>query len=191
MKLVPTYTLISFFTVYHDGLVQELAKKGDLDYKKQIARIKGDLKPVFDSVKTTSLPVEYLMTTKADGNYLLYAKKDQKGYISLQKKFFEKMGDLAKPDDYGQAVLALMDATGNKLTEESATEALGWVDKLLSSDLDIMSRIRFLAIAGDCYATLNNSEKARSCYNQAYTLSFQTGEINFQVGLQEKLNLLN
>lgn len=191
LQVVPVYTLIGFFATYQDALVQELAKKGDLDYKKQIARLQGDLKPVFDSVKTRSLPVEYLMTTKADGNYLLYAKKDQEGYISLQKAFFEKMGDLAGPDDYRRAVTALMDVCGEKLKAASATEAIGWLDKLLSGNLDINSRVRFLAMTGDCYAALGNSEKARGCYNQAYTLGLQLGDVYFLTGLREKLNLLD
>ena len=191
LQVVPVYTLIGFFATYQDALVQELAKKGDLDYKKQIARLQGDLKPVFDSVKTRSLPVEYLMTTKADGNYLLYAKKDQEGYINLQKAFFEKMGDLAGPDDYRRAVMSLMDVCGSKLKAASATEAIGWLDKLLSGNLDINSRVRFLAMTGDCYVALGNSEKARGCYNQAYTLGLQLGDVYFLTGLREKLNLLD
>ncbi|MFR5656683.1 MAG: hypothetical protein ACLUDU_01190 [Butyricimonas faecihominis] len=63
---------------------------GDLEYKQQIARIKGDLKSVFDSVKTKSFSVEYLMTAKADAFYALYAQKDQAKYVRLQKEFLIK-----------------------------------------------------------------------------------------------------
>ena len=81
------YTLVSFFASYQDRLVQSMAMDGDLEYKQQIARIKGDLKSVFDSVKTKSFSVEYLMTAKADAFYALYAQKDQAKYVRLTKDF--------------------------------------------------------------------------------------------------------
>ena len=147
-RILPVYTLVSFFASYQDRLVQSMAMDGDLEYKQQIARIKGDLKSVFDSVKTKSFSVEYLMTAKAD-------------------------------------------AVANKLTEESATAALSWLDKLLSGNSDMATRVRYLIMAGDCYQVLENNEKAKSCYNEAYMLSFQTGDINLQVRLREKMDLLS
>ena len=190
-RILPVYTLVSFFASYQDRLVQSMAMDGDLEYKQQIARIKGDLKSVFDSVKTKSFSVEYLMTAKADAFYALYAQKDQAKYVRLQKEFFDKMGDLASPSDYQRAVVALMDAVANKLTEESATAALSWLDKLLSGNSDMATRVRYLIMAGDCYQVLENNEKAKSCYNEAYMLSFQTGDINLQVRLREKMDLLS
>lgn len=190
-RILPLYTLVAFFASYQDRLVQTMAMDGDLEYKQQIARIKGDLKLVFDSVKTRSFSVEYLMTAKADAFYALYAQKDQAKYVHLQKEFFDKMGDLAGPSDYQRAVIALMDVVANKLTKESATETLVWLDKLLSGDSDVAARVRYLVMAGDCYQVLENNEKAKSCYNEAYMLSFQTGDINFQVYLRKKMNLLS
>ena len=101
------------------------------------------------------------------------------------------MGDLASPSDYQRAVVALMNAVANKLTEESATVALSWLDKLLSGNSDMVTRVRYLIMAGDCYQVLENNEKAKSCYNEAYMLSFQTGDINLQVRLREKMELLS
>lgn len=87
-RILPVYTLVSFFASYQDRLVQSMAMDGDLEYKQQIARIKGDLKSVFDSVKTKSFSVEYLMTAKADAFYALYAQKDQAKYVRLPKGIF-------------------------------------------------------------------------------------------------------
>jgi hypothetical protein len=53
------------------------------------------------------------------------------------------------------------------------------------------TRVRYLIMAGDCYQVLENNEKAKSCYNEAYMLSFQTGDINLQVRLREKMDLLS
>ena len=190
MTVAPRDLLTAYLFRYQDGLVQKMAMEGNLKYKDQIARIHGDLKQVFDSVKTKSFPVEYLMTAKADALYCLYGKKDQAGYVKQQNDFFEKMGDLAGKEDYQNAVMTLMSTSNKKLTPASAEQVLLWLDRLLKFPLDVNSQILFVSFMGDCYVVLENNEKAKECYNQAFLQSFQMKNVKLQTYLRQKMDVL-
>ena len=94
-SIVSPQTVLTYLAAYMNTLINRLAMAGDIAYKKELARLQGDLKPIFDLVQTKSLPVEYLMTAKADALYALYGQKDQFKYVELQQAFLEKMDTLA------------------------------------------------------------------------------------------------
>lgn len=189
-EMLPPYTIISFFANYMNTLIMQLAKSGDVAYKGMLVRLDGDLKPVFDSVRTRSLPVRFLMKSKADAFYALYGRKDQKEYIAQVQVFLDKMGDMAGWEEYNDAVMNLLTAAEKKLKSESAKQALLWLDKLLTFKVNVDQQALFISSMGDCYLALENNEKAKECYNQAYLMSFQTQNIRVQNYLRQKMNAL-
>ena len=190
-KIIPAQMLISYLASYVNTLVNNLAMAGDLAYKQVLARLQGDLKPIFDVVQTKSLPVEYLMTSKADALYTLFREKDQEKYIQLQRDYLEKMGDLAGKEDYQNAAMNLLVKMQNKLTCESATQALLWLDKLISFPMEVSEKAVFVASMGDCYLTLENKQKAKECFNQAFMMSLQSQDPQLQAYFQQKVAALS
>ena len=190
-KIIPAQMLISYLASYVNTLVNNLAMAGDLAYKQVLARLQGDLKPIFDVVQTKSLPVEYLMTAKADALYTLFREKDQEKYIQLQRDYLEKMGDLAGKEDYQNAAMNLLVKMQNKLTRESATQALLWLDKLISFPMEVSEKAVFVASMGDCYLTLENKQKAKECFNQAFMMSLQSQDPQLQAYFQQKVAALS
>ena len=190
-KIIPAQMLISYLASYVNTLVNNLAMAGDLEYKQVLARLQGDLKPIFDVVQTKSLPVEYLMTAKADALYTLFREKDQEKYIQLQRDYLEKMGDLAGKEDYQNAAMNLLVKMQNKLTRESATQALLWLDKLISFPMEVSEKAVFVASMGDCYLTLENKQKAKECFNQAFMMSLQSQDPQLQAYFQQKVAALS
>ena len=190
-KIIPAQMLISYLASYVNTLVNNLAMAGDLEYKQVLARLQGDLKPIFDVVQTKSLPVEYLMTAKADALYTLFREKDQEKYIQLQRDYLEKMGDLAGKEDYQNAAMNLLVKMQNKLTRESATQALLWLDKLISFPMEVSEKAVFVASMGDCYLTLENKQKAKECFNQAFMMSLQSQDPQLQTYFQQKVAALS
>lgn len=187
-ELVVPEMVITYLASYADALVKNLAKAGDPDYKRVLARLQGDLKPVFEMVQTKSLAVEELMTAKADALYALYGEKDQAKYVELQRGFLERMGDLAGKDDYMNVVMDLLLKTNDKLTRESARQALVWLDKLISFPMEVSEKTIYISAMGDCYLTLANKAKAKECYNQAYLMSLQVQDPQLQAYYQQKVN---
>ena len=190
-KIIPAQMLISYLASYVNTLVNNLAMAGDLAYKQVLARLQGDLKPIFDVVQTKILPVEYLMTAKADALYTLFREKDQEKYIQLQRDYLEKMGDLAGKEDYQNAAMNLLVKMQNKLTRESATQALLWLDKLISFPMEVSEKAVFVASMGDCYLTLENKQKAKECFNQAFMMSLQSQDPQLQAYFQQKVAALS
>ena len=187
MDVVPPTLLVSYLASYADALVKNLAKAGNPEYKRVLARLQGDLKPVFSAVQTKSLPVEELMTAKADAIYALYGLKDQAKYVELQRDFLERLGNAAGKEDYQNITMDLLLKANDKLTKESAEQALIWLDKLISFPMEVSEKTIYISAMGDCYLTLANRAKAKECYNQAYLMSLQVQDPQLQAYYHQKV----
>lgn len=188
VNFVPAHVLVSYLASYADALVKSLARAGSLEYKQVLARLQGDLKPVFDAVQTRSLPVAELMTAKADALYALYGEKDQAKYVQLQRGLLERMGDLAGKEDYQNIAMDLLLKVNDKLAKESAQQVLIWLDKLISFPMEVSEKTIYISAMGDCYVALADKAKAKECYNQAYLLSLQSQDPQLQMYYQQKLS---
>lgn len=91
-KIIPAQMLISYLASYVNTLVNNLAMAGDLAYKQVLARLQGDLKPIFDVVQTKSLPVEYLMTSKRMPCTPCFVKKIRRNTSNFNVIIWRKWG---------------------------------------------------------------------------------------------------
>ena len=190
-SIVTPQVMLTYVAAYENSLINQLAKSGDINYKKELARLRGDLKSIFELVQTKSLSVEYLMTAKADALYALHREKDQLKYIELQREFLSKMGDYAGVEEYKNAVLTLMLTVGKKLKPEAAQQSLVWLDKALSFEVSVLQKVILVGAMGDCYLAINNQDKAKECFNQAYLLSLQLNDLRLQNSIRQKLNTIS
>lgn len=187
-EMVPPEVLISYLASYTKSIVRRLAMAGDLKYKAEITRLQGDLKPIFASVKTKSLPVEELITMEADALYALYGKKDQAKYLELQQVYLQKMGEAAGKEVYQEVAMNLLMAAQDKLTGDAARQALLWLDKLVTFPMKEEEKAIYVSAMGDCYVTLSDKVKAKECYNQAFLMSLQSGDAQLQAYFRKKMN---
>lgn len=190
LKIAPHQLLTRQLTRYEISLINQLAIAGDRDYLKEIDRVNGDMKVLFDSVQTKGVPIERMLKSNAESIYALCAEKDQAKYLELKREYLESLGDNAQEDDYVSSITNLMKATGVKMSAEGAQQCLVWLDKLLTFKSSPDKQATYVATMGDCFAHLKNTAKAKECYNQAYLLSMQTKNIKFQTYLMQRINAL-
>lgn len=155
-------------------LIQNLARKGDLDYQKQLERLKGDMKPVYDSLmnfngKDVYTGMKYLY----DGEYHIYSKKDVDTYFGMMDQYFSMLGEAASFGDYRTAINAVYESLEGKLTPKICTKFISWITLALQGEVPSGDQMEMLIMAGDCYKIMLDKENARKCYNQAYMLSLQ------------------
>lgn len=61
------------------------------------------------------------------------------------------------------------------------------VDKLISFPMEVSEKAVFVASMGDCYLTLENKQKAKECFNQAFMMSLQSQDPQLQAYFQQKV----
>ena len=171
--------------VMNTDLIQRLAEKGDLDYLRQLDRLKGDMKPVYDSLMNFNGKDAYTgMKCLYDAKYNLYSRKDADKFISLMDQYFEMLGETVKPEDYRLAVDDFSNVFNGKFSPAVTAKCLDWVTKALQGDMDPGSRMEMLLMLGDCHKMQKNIEAAKKCYNQAYMLSLQFGNPGLSAAVQ-------
>lgn len=155
-------------------LMQELARKGDMDYLKCLDRLKGDMKQLYDSLMNFNGADVYTgMKYLYDGEYYIYNKKDVDTYFKLMDQYFELLGNTIKAGDYRIAVNAVYEALDGKLTPKVSTKLVSWLNLAFQGEMSPSDRMEMLIMAGDCYKIIQDKENAKKCYNQAYVLSLQ------------------
>ena len=190
LKIAPHQLVAGQMTRYQIKLINHLAVVGDQDYIKEIDRVTGDMKVLFDSVHMNGESISNTLRSNAEASFALYAEKDQAKYLRLKREYLDGLGVNATPEDYLSSVTNLMKATGINMSEEATQQCLLWLDKLLAFKLAVDKQATYVATMGDCFAHLKNAAKAKECYNQAYLLSMQTKNVRFQTYLRNRLNAL-
>lgn len=166
-------------------LIQRLAEKGDLDYLRQLDRLKGDMKPVYDSLMNFNGRDAYTgMKCLYDAKYNLYSRKDADKFIGLMDQYFEMLGETVKPEDYRLAVDDFSEVYGGKFSPVVTAKCVAWITKALQGDMDPSTRMEMLLMLGDCHKMQKNTADARTCYNQAYMLSLQFGNPGLSAAVQ-------
>lgn len=169
-------------------LLQNLARKGDMDYLKCLERLKGDMKPVYDSLMNFNGADVYTgMKYMYDGEYYIYNKKDFDTYFSLMDKYFSMLGTTIKHNDYRSAINAVFEALEGKLTPKVCTKFISWITLALQQEVPTSDQMELLIMAGDCYKTMQDKENAKKCYNQAYVLSLQFNNPGLSAAVKQYL----
>lgn len=196
LKIMPFSEVFDAIIPYTGGLIGNLAKAGYAGYNKVIEQAVTEQKVVFDSIKHGKWMLKEFLTNRADGYNMLYAKKDQQGFIKLRMVFFENMGDQVTPEAYNAIICDLFDATNGNLTEESSRQCIKWLDDLLklgekpAITLDTANLSQIYLLKGECYAILKDKVKAEENYNQAYKLASRLGDARYLEYIQQRINLL-
>ena len=173
-------------------LTRELARKGDMDYLKELERVKGDLKPVYDSLMNFAGMDAYTgLKMLFEAEYYLYNKKDVDRYCREMDEYFARLGEGISYQDYTDAVDALYEALGEKLTIEVAARGIDWLQKALKYPVKPDEQMRCLIMLGDCFKTAGQRENAKKSYEQAYVVSLQFNNPGLSAAVQEYVKKLD
>ena len=172
--------------------IEELAQKGDMDYAKELERVQGDLKVIYDSTLNFGAMDTYSgLKLLFDAEYHLYSKKDVQKFSSLMEQYFIGLGESITPRDYMGALESLYQVLNEKLTPELAQQGIDWLNKALESKLQPEEQMRCLLMLGDCYKTAGNKDGAKKCYDQAYVVSLQFNNPGLSSTVQEYVRKLD
>lgn len=180
----------AFLFMLNMQLTQELAEKGDMDYRKCLERIRGDLKPAYDAMlKKAAIDPYTMMKYLSDAAYCIYNRKNVAQYIALMDEYLGKLGKTAVAGDYSSAIQTLYDALDGKLPAEAARKGVEWITKALQFDgIAVPEQMELLIMNGDCYKMLADAENARKCYKQAYAVSLQFQNPALSAQIQRMMN---
>jgi thioredoxin len=171
--------------------MEELAKNGDMSYEKELERVRGDLKIVYDSIMNFGGMDTYSgLKLLFDAEYYLYSKKDVDKYRSYMEKYFAGLGEGIRPQDYIGALESLYEVLGEKITPEVAQQGISWLNEALKTKLQPETQMRCLLMLGDCYKASGSKEDAKKCYDQAYVVSLQFNNPGLSAAVQEYLKKL-
>ena len=171
--------------------MEELAKKGDMSYREELERVRGDLKVVYDSIMNFGGMDTYSgLKPLFDAEYYLYNKKDVEKYRSYMEKYFAGLGEGIRPQDYIGALESLYEVLGEKITPEVARQGISWLNEALKSKLQPEMQMRCLLMLGDCYKASGSKEDAKKCYDQAYVISLQFNNPGLSAAVQEYVKKL-
>ena len=171
--------------------MEELAKNGDMSYEKELERVRGDLKIVYDSIMNFGGMDTYSgLKLLFDAEYYLYSKKDVDKYRSYMEKYFAGLGEGIRPQDYIGALESLYEVLGEKITPEVARQGISWLNEALKTKLQPETQMRCLLMLGDCYKASGSKEDAKKCYDQAYVVSLQFNNPGLSAAVQEYLKKL-
>ncbi len=164
----------AYFVIEHnDRVMEDLAKKGDVSYKKGLEKIKGEYAGAYAVIPKSDVSPYDKSVKYYDALYALYSNKDADNFISLMTDYFTMLGADAKPSDYGKAAQDLYQAIGDKLQTKHHEKAISWLTEALKGDNALTDRLNYLVMIGDSYKAMKEYDKAQAQYNQAFAEALQ------------------
>lgn len=190
-RVIDRKEVSNFLFVLSFSRMEELAKKGDASYRKELERVRGDLKVVYDSIMNFGGMDTYSgLKLLLDAEYYLFSKKDVDKYRSYMEQYFAGLGESVRPQDYIGALESLYEVFGEKITPDVAHHGIAWLNEALKSKLQADVQMRCLLMLGDCYKALANKEDAKKCYDQAYAVSLQFNNPGLSAAVRKYLEKL-
>lgn len=190
-QVIEPHVVWEFIISQQNGLIHSLARKGDLAYLEELKRISGDMQGVYSNIKHAKLSVYDAMKNQADGNYALYAEKDESKFLDLKEAYFNQVGEFLSFGDYQEAIQELVMARKGILNPKSYERCLLWLDKASKLNLQSREQLDLSCLMGNCFRGLENTEKARACFNQAYVLAMQLNDVRMQTQIKAVLEQLS
>lgn len=181
-----------FILSRQNGLINTLAKAGDKAYLEELERIKGDMREIYAKMQhpTLSLPIYDIIKNQADGNYALYAEKDEHKFIELTESYFSQIGKLLSFSDYRGAIEQLVRARQGVLKKSSYEHCLRWLNQAAQLSLSAQEQLTLNCFMGNSFRGLDNFSEAKACYNRAYILAMQLNDAQMQYQLKAMLDQL-
>lgn len=189
-KVIEPHVVWEFILSRQNGLINSLARNGDMAYLEELKRITGDMQYVYSKIKHEKLSVYDAMKNQADGNYALYAEKDESKFLDLKEAYFQQVGELLSFNDYQSAIGELVTARNGMLKPESYERCLVWLDRASRLNLQPREQLDISCLMGNCFRGLENFRKARACFNQAYILAMQLDDERMQAQIKAVLEQL-
>lgn len=190
-KVVEPHVVWEFIISRQNGLINQLAATGNLEYQKELERINGDMKDVYTRIQHKGLSVYDIMKNQADADYALYANKDEGKYMELKEAYFQMVGDLLSYSDYQGAIDKLVAVRQNALQPASYERCLVWLDRAIQLKVTPEEQMQAICYMGNCYKALDNVDKAKACYNQAYVLAMQLNDGRMQAQIKAVLQMMS
>ena len=170
----------------NNSYIIQLCKKGDLAYKDRLGRVNRDLKEVYSGITFGSLSVLDAITLLSDATYYLY-KQDERKFFENMDKYLAGMGDKAELEDYTQSLEDLSVAYNGNLSKTAYTKSIVWITKALEKEMSPQLRTRLLMMMGQCFQSIDNKEKAKQAYNQAFLVSAEISDKMQMKQIQETI----
>lgn len=186
-KVVVPHLVWEFVISQQNGLINSLARNGDMAYLEELKRITGDMQDIYSKIKHEKLSVYDAMKNQADGNYALYAKKDESKFLDLKEAYFQQVGELLTFSDYQSAIQELVIARNGVLKPKSYERCLVWLDRASQLNLQPREQLDISCLMGNCFRGLENIAKARACFNQAFVLAMQLNDERMQAQIKAVL----
>ncbi len=158
---------------YHDDIVSNMARNGDLNYLKELDRINGDMKSVYDATIKTKLTPYEVKKYIYDAEYQIFHLQDVKKYVKTIKSYIAKAGDEINPIFYAQSAQNMYYSMSKKMVKKDHEQASEWLITALNGDLPVFERINILVLLGDSTRDRKLYDEAKKYYNQAYMESMQ------------------
>lgn len=165
----------------NNSYIIQLCKKGDINYKKRLERVNGDLKEVYSEFSFGELSVLDAITLLADATYGLY-RHDENTFFEKMDAYFAGKGDKTDLNDYTQPLQDISIVYEGKLSENAYKKCTNWISKALTFDMVASNRTRLLMMMGDCLKNTGDKAKAKQSYNQAFIVS---AEIENKMEMQQ------
>lgn len=192
-QAVDTLSVANYLMAMHSNAVIELARKGDKDYSLFLQRMVGDLLPIYKLQFPDPQAYCAMYGKIADANYAIYSERSFPNYIGKMDEFLQLHGN-PQAQDYAMIVETLFNATKGQLSKDAFTKTIEWLEKALAGKVELEMQVGMVMTIGDCYVGLENTEKAKECYNEAYMLVLKSQNQNFVAQIQQmikqKLELL-
>lgn len=190
-KVTEPHVVWEFIISRQNGLINRLAMDGNLEYQKELERINGDMRDVYANILQEKLSVYDAMKNQADADYALYADKDEERYMELKEAYFRMVGDLLSYSDYRGAIDKLVAVRKNALQPASYERCLVWLDRAIQLKATPEEQMQAICYMGNCYKALDNVDKAKACYNQAYVLAMQLNDTRMQAQIKAVLQMMS
>lgn len=162
----------SYLIGMNNGYIIRLCRKGNQAYKDRLKRVDKDLKEVYTNFSFGTLSVLGAMTLLADATYNLY-RQNEVAFFENMNKYFIGKGDQIALEDYTQALEDLATVYKGKMSRNTYTKCIPWINNALALDMNVEMRTRLLIMLGDCLKNTDNKDKAKQAFNQAFQSSAQ------------------
>lgn len=170
----------------NNSYIIQLCKKGDINYKKRLARVNGDLKEAYARISFGSLSVFDAISLLADATYSLY-RHDENTFFNKMDTYFTGKGDSTTFSDYAQPLQDIAAVYGGNMTENAYRKCTNWISKALTFEIPAETRTRLLMMMGDCLKNTGESAKAKQSYNQAFIVSAEIENKMMMKQLQQSI----
>lgn len=164
----------SYLVGLNNSYIIQLCKTGNMNYKKRLERLDGDMKELYGTFNFGKLSVKEAITCLADATYYLH-RHDEKAYVENMDKYFSGAEANLSVDDYTRALEEVHSVYGKSMSGNLQQKCIEWATQALKKDMDPMVRVRLLLITAECYEGTGKINEAKQCLNQAF---LKSGEID-------------